>query len=491
MSKPNQSASRRPFAPSKRPMILLGTSIVFVLLLVGVVTWVGNVSQGGQALILAIIFICIGLSLSVWLFMLFRKHTEVIEKTVALHEDLKQEINEGMEHLSVLIEQVSQKADVALEMIAKLNYLGGKTEDKAAMNPEAESIAQQVSRLLDNGTDEREVARKLSLSRDEAMLALSMVGNRNHTAEGQDTDAEPEEDQATPTYERTDTDERTEGPPSASKSLNTAHTVKLDEDDAWNDRYARWHKPVLWAAIAMAVVGSVLWYRSYTARLGDAASPYNQAEAQNGIPVKQKNINQDGVLSRPLHTANPDAKPGNLGGDRQENEQRPAPSLRKTNGPFQLRKRAHPYLVHAASFRKLSRASKAVAELQRKGYLTFAVLTHVPEKGQWYRIFVGDFLTQDAAQRVADELVQYGFADVAEVRTLPYTICIGPLASNEVAKEEITLLRNKGYFGTLMARSENNEQPIVAVGAFATELEATGVTDNLRQQGIFGQVVVR
>ncbi|NIP40419.1 MAG: hypothetical protein GTN39_02770, partial [Candidatus Aenigmarchaeota archaeon] len=61
------------------------------------------------------------------------------------------------------------------------------------------------------------------------------------------------------------------------------------------------------------------------------------------------------------------------------------------------------YTVHTASLREKARAERLIKEMEEKGYEAFIEKTDIPQKGIWYRVFVGRFSTREEGQAFARE----------------------------------------------------------------------------------------
>jgi cell division protein FtsN len=62
------------------------------------------------------------------------------------------------------------------------------------------------------------------------------------------------------------------------------------------------------------------------------------------------------------------------------------------------------YTVNVASFNKRQSAEKYLAELDKQGLKAFIWSVDLPEKGTWYRVAIGKFLSYKEAQSFQDEL---------------------------------------------------------------------------------------
>lgn len=153
----------------------------------------------------------------------------------------------------------------------------------------------------------------------------------------------------------------------------------------------------------------------------------------------------------------------------------------------------HPYVVHLSSHRYLSLANREVGLLREKGYNAFVASARIPDKGLFYRVLVGDFVTEEEARRTADQLVAAGRAQYAGVLKLPYAILVGSFPSEGAVEREAQKLRIQGlspYSVRVRLPDEGTEYRLF-VGAFATRDEAEAVAGELEKEGISGRIVLR
>jgi len=69
--------------------------------------------------------------------------------------------------------------------------------------------------------------------------------------------------------------------------------------------------------------------------------------------------------------------------------------------PLSLEKK---FTIQVASFQDKTRAEIVVNDLKQKGYQPAISPKELPEKGTWYRIFVGDFNTEEEARSLLEKL---------------------------------------------------------------------------------------
>ena len=57
-----------------------------------------------------------------------------------------------------------------------------------------------------------------------------------------------------------------------------------------------------------------------------------------------------------------------------------------------------PYSIQVGSFQEESKAQQLVDQLKKKQYQAFSLARNVKDKGTWYRVYIGQFETQSAAE---------------------------------------------------------------------------------------------
>jgi cell division septation protein DedD len=60
--------------------------------------------------------------------------------------------------------------------------------------------------------------------------------------------------------------------------------------------------------------------------------------------------------------------------------------------------------IQVASFQDKARAEIVVNDLKQKGYQPVISSKELPDKGTWYRVFVGDFATEEETKSLLDKL---------------------------------------------------------------------------------------
>lgn len=78
------------------------------------------------------------------------------------------------------------------------------------------------------------------------------------------------------------------------------------------------------------------------------------------------------------------------------------------------------YTVHIASYYKQKEgADSQVEQLKSAGFVSFSRPIDLGEKGRWYRVYVGQFSSEEDAKAAADQFVKQGLTDYAKVYKVP------------------------------------------------------------------------
>jgi hypothetical protein len=74
------------------------------------------------------------------------------------------------------------------------------------------------------------------------------------------------------------------------------------------------------------------------------------------------------------------------------------------------------YYLHVSSYQKETLANKDVEQLKKKGYTAIARREKIPNKGYWYRVYVGPFSAHMEAYLKAKELKKKKIVDYAAIQ---------------------------------------------------------------------------
>ena len=149
-----------------------------------------------------------------------------------------------------------------------------------------------------------------------------------------------------------------------------------------------------------------------------------------------------------------------------------------------------PYTIQVASCKDHEMSNRMVTDLRKKGDYAFNSRVHIPDKGDWTRIFIGFYENRKRARKAVLELKKKGFGHAYVVKK-PYAVQVefsGP--DGEPEKTEVKL-RAKGWIAYRIRDSGDNKKTRLLIGAFGTKKEAEGLTNKLQQQGFTTDVVLR
>lgn len=150
----------------------------------------------------------------------------------------------------------------------------------------------------------------------------------------------------------------------------------------------------------------------------------------------------------------------------------------------------HSYLIQVSSYTDKEASVRAAMRLREKGNYGLVSHVHIPEKGDWYRVFVGFYQSFEAAQKAALELKKHAYP-LAFVVKMPFAIQIGIFSSGEELKKLEAELQSKGYLTYHMPYQPDNNKIRLLVGVFRTEKEAEKLAKVLQKEGYTPKVVQR
>jgi hypothetical protein len=138
----------------------------------------------------------------------------------------------------------------------------------------------------------------------------------------------------------------------------------------------------------------------------------------------------------------------------------------------------HPYVLHIASFRNPKALSSYIDLWKKRGYIPFAVLTPVPNKGYWYRFYLNRFESLDQAKRIALKLQKEKLLDEAIPKKLPYA-----LEPSESGEKIWQSLKKKGYSPYRIDKGK------ILIGAYAGKNESEEASRRLVAEGFPNRIV--
>jgi cell division septation protein DedD len=149
----------------------------------------------------------------------------------------------------------------------------------------------------------------------------------------------------------------------------------------------------------------------------------------------------------------------------------------------------YPYTIQVSSRKNKDASVREVMKIRNKGNSGFVSHAHIPEKGDWYRVFIGFYRSFEEAQQATSELKKQEYAHAFVVH-MPFAIQIGVSFKDEELKILEADLRSKGYLAYSVPDRLDNNKIRLLVGAFQTEEEAKILSNVLEKEG-FKSIVVR
>lgn len=140
--------------------------------------------------------------------------------------------------------------------------------------------------------------------------------------------------------------------------------------------------------------------------------------------------------------------------------------------------RPHPYVLHVASFQGPKASLSDLNRWQKRGYTPFVVLTQVPNKGYWYRIYLNRFESLNQATSLALKLKKEKLVDSAIPMKLPYA-----LETSESGEGIWQRLKRKSYSPYSLVPGK------ILVGAYAAKHEAEEASRRLAAEGFPNRIV--
>ena len=144
-----------------------------------------------------------------------------------------------------------------------------------------------------------------------------------------------------------------------------------------------------------------------------------------------------------------------------------------------------PYSIHLSSYRHLDQAKEEFNDYVSRGLNPFMVRVSLPGKGNWWRIYVGNYRTMKDAQQAQS---RYHLAG-ASVQNTPFANFIGDYASDADMAVTYQRLKKQGYFPYATVGAGNMQK--LYVGAFADRQSAETHNQRLIADGNMSRVIRR
>ena len=149
-----------------------------------------------------------------------------------------------------------------------------------------------------------------------------------------------------------------------------------------------------------------------------------------------------------------------------------------------------PYVIQVSSYANKEESIQAALRSRKKGYSGFISDAHIPEKGDWYRVFVGFYRTFEEAQQAAFEMKKQDYLHAFVVK-MPFAVQIGIFSSDKELKELEADLRSKGYLAYRLPDRMSPDKFRLLTGAFPSEAAASEMANALKKEDFKPKVVQR
>lgn len=150
----------------------------------------------------------------------------------------------------------------------------------------------------------------------------------------------------------------------------------------------------------------------------------------------------------------------------------------------------HPFTVHVNSCKLTEEVDRTISKLEQFDSVAFTGLVTIPEKGNWYRNFVGLFQTREEAGGVA-ETVRSDLGENAVVMYAPWSLQIGGVMALDKAERTIIDMHAAGFRVFLVSSSVQKDTFRVFAGAFSNENDAETMKNRMASSGFQSTPVLR
>ena len=165
------------------------------------------------------------------------------------------------------------------------------------------------------------------------------------------------------------------------------------------------------------------------------------------------------------------------------------PATQEADDPvedFTYQQKMFPFSVCLGSFLTVERAERAITLYEQKGVHAFWVKVNLEEKGIWYRVYAGYFREHEQAQR----FIQENGLKEADIKKTVYANLIGIYNTSEDLGSMIQSIKDLGY-SPYVVKDQDNNTPILFVGAYLTRTGAEEQEGDLRSDGVISRLVER
>lgn len=194
-------------------------------------------------------------------------------------------------------------------------------------------------------------------------------------------------------------------------------------------------------------------------------------------PDSQPTIEED-IQTKTMEQTVPEVKPPEVASV-------PEPTRQKAEvNPVLTATEHYPYSLHMGSVKTKRQADRSIAELKKKGLSPYWIFVSLPDKGKWYRVFVGYFRTKaeaDAFQKA------HGIRADRILKTA-YAVRIGSFTSKEELDQKISSLKAADYCPYIIEKQGRYD---LLVGVYQTRQAAEQLAVRLKAIGFDCEMTLR
>jgi len=166
------------------------------------------------------------------------------------------------------------------------------------------------------------------------------------------------------------------------------------------------------------------------------------------------------------------------------------PGQKNKDMPSTKKRSEYPYTILVCSFKDMKEANAFAEKLRADGKSAFTCPTHIPDKGDWYRVFSGSFKTIEKTREVSSVFREIQDINPLEAK-MPYAVQVGIFNSDTELKQREGDLRSRGYLAYSLPDATDNDKSRLLIGAYRTEKDALELTRILQQAGLNPEIVRR
>ena len=149
-----------------------------------------------------------------------------------------------------------------------------------------------------------------------------------------------------------------------------------------------------------------------------------------------------------------------------------------------------PYTIQVSAYRDPKTSNRVARKLITGGDPAFTSPVDLPEKGKWYRVYIGNYSNLTEAKTAAAGLKNRKFRYV-HIAKKPFTIQVGHPASESEAQKLEARLKTKGYLAYSLPVVSDQNQIRVLIGAFESRAAAESLTEQLKEDGFDSRIGLR